>query len=227
MGLNPQKGNMYPWVTDTWNPIRGKCVHACSYCFAVRHHTKPLRLVDKEFEIKLGEGKTIFLGSATDMFASSVPGEWIRAVLARCRLFPGNTYLFQTKNAKRLYSFQREFPKYVILGTTIETNRDYRDYGASRGPKPMDRVTAMGLLSGAGFRTMVSIEPIMDFDLEELQKAIELTHPGWVSIGADSQGHHLPEPPGFMVEALIAALKRTTEVEIKDNLSRLLREMPK
>jgi DNA repair photolyase len=33
MPLNPSKGNMYPFVTHTWNPIRGKCPHDCSYCY--------------------------------------------------------------------------------------------------------------------------------------------------------------------------------------------------
>src|SRR3990167_1900105 len=30
--LNKQKGNMYGFVTHTWNPIKGKCSHNCSYC---------------------------------------------------------------------------------------------------------------------------------------------------------------------------------------------------
>ena len=32
--LNRQKGNMYPWITHTWNPIKGKCPHDCTYCMA-------------------------------------------------------------------------------------------------------------------------------------------------------------------------------------------------
>lgn len=28
MALTKSKGNMYPWVTHTWNPIKG-CGYAC------------------------------------------------------------------------------------------------------------------------------------------------------------------------------------------------------
>lgn len=27
MGLNKAKGNMYEFITHTWNPIKGKCPH--------------------------------------------------------------------------------------------------------------------------------------------------------------------------------------------------------
>ena len=31
--LNKQKGNMYGFVTHTWNVIKGKCPHDCEYCY--------------------------------------------------------------------------------------------------------------------------------------------------------------------------------------------------
>ena len=33
MGLNLSNGNMYKFVNYTWNPIKGKCLHDCSYCY--------------------------------------------------------------------------------------------------------------------------------------------------------------------------------------------------
>ena len=30
--LNESKGNMYGFITNTWNSIKGKCYHDCSYC---------------------------------------------------------------------------------------------------------------------------------------------------------------------------------------------------
>ncbi len=41
---------------------------------------------------------------------------------------------------------------------------------------------------------MVTIEPIMDFDLEPFVEMIKNTKPKFVNIGADSKGHNLPEP---------------------------------
>lgn len=73
MGLNKQQGNMFPWVDYTWNPIRGACEHACEYCYAKTQHGKPVRLVEKELKTNLADKGVIFLGSATDMFAHSVP----------------------------------------------------------------------------------------------------------------------------------------------------------
>ena len=31
--LNVAKGNMYGFITHTWNPIKGHCYHQCSYCY--------------------------------------------------------------------------------------------------------------------------------------------------------------------------------------------------
>ena len=31
--IKESKGNMYEFVTHTWNPIKGKCSHGCTYCY--------------------------------------------------------------------------------------------------------------------------------------------------------------------------------------------------
>ena len=51
--------------------------------------------------------------------------------------------------------------------------------------------------------------------------------PTFISIGADSKGHNLPEPPGAKVKELIQELEKFTEVKVKKNLSRLLGGNPK
>ena len=33
MSLNIRKGDMYKFIDFTWNPIKGKCLHDCSYCY--------------------------------------------------------------------------------------------------------------------------------------------------------------------------------------------------
>ena len=69
---------------------------------------------------------------------------------------------------------------------------------------------------------MVSIEPILDFDLDVFTKWIKEIDPEFVSIGADSQNHHLLEPPADKIKALIKELKTFTKVIEKPNLGRLL-----
>jgi hypothetical protein len=68
---------------------------------------------------------------------------------------------------------------------------------------------------------MVSVEPIMDFDLDEFVILIRNCKPTFVSIGADSKGHHLSEPSYDKIRQLITRLGEFTEVREKSNLSRL------
>jgi DNA repair photolyase len=217
--MNQQRGNMYPWVTHTWNPIRG-CRHNCPYCYVrrLRGYDMTARLSEKALGENLGQGNTIFVGSTGDMFGAWVPKEWIFRVLAKGLDFSENTYLFQTKNPARFDVFLRPvdfFPPRRILGTTIETNR----YLLPGAPSPQARFLALRELFGV--RRMVSIEPVMDFDLGPFIQWLREIAPEFVSIGADSGGHGLLEPSKEKLEALITMLREFTEVRLKPNLQRL------
>jgi hypothetical protein len=111
-------------------------------------------------------------------------------------------------------------PPDSILGTTIETNRDYH---ISQAPNPRARV--LGICDLLCPR-MVSIEPIMDFDLDVLVAWINQINPDFVSIGADSKGHNLQEPSADKVDRLIQELSDFTEVKVKGNLKRLSQRVP-
>jgi len=67
------------------------------------------------------------------------------------------------------------------------------------------------------------VEPIIDFDLGQFLDYIRRIEPEFVSIGADSKGHNLPEPDRDKLEALIVALGKITEVKLKNNINRLRR----
>ncbi len=223
MSLNKQKGNMYPFVTHTWNAIKGKCPHDCSYCY-MKVYTQPeLHFDEKELRANLGNNNFIFVGSSCDMWAYEVPNDWITKVLKHCRDNDAyNKYLFQSKNPARFQDWLGMFPDNIVLGCTIETNRPYLE--TSHAPTTIYRMESMLLIP---YPKMVSIEPIMDFDLDTLSSWIKEIDPEFVSIGADSKGHNLPEPPLEKVLNLIEELKDITTVKIKDNLKRILRqEMP-
>lgn len=209
---------MYSFCTHTWNAIKGKCSHDCSYCFMKVFPQAPLHLDEKEFKTDLGTGNTIFVGSSTDMFANDVPIEWIEKVLEYCRKFD-NTYIFQTKNVQRMLNCAinniSPFPNKTIFGTTIETNRDALLIKYSSAP-----ISRFELKNFK--RKFITIEPIMDFDLINFVKMIERIEPEFVNIGADSKGHNLPEPSKEKIEMLITELKKFTKVNIKDNLNRLM-----
>lgn len=224
MTLNKQSGNMYAFVTHTWNPIKGKCSHDCEYCYMKRWaNQKSIRLVEKELKDDLGENNFIFVGSSTDMFAEDIPKEWIFKILDVCKKYPENKYLFQSKNPSRILRFINSFPKNFIIGTTIESNREYPQMGKT--PTPLQRSGAMNQIKKENRlnKTMVTIEPIMDFDVYLLTSMIFECRPVWVNVGADSQNRNLPEPSKEKIEKLIIELSKFTEVKIKDNLKRLIK----
>ena len=230
MPLNKCKGQMYSWISHTHTHLAGKCPHGCSYC-AIQAMAKrfpamkdkysgPLRLIEDEFKVKYGTGKTIFIENCNDLFAEEVPGDLVLRILTHCSLWPENTYVFQTKNPGRYSKFIDFLPANRILGCTIETNRDMSTI--SQAPHPEKRASAMLLLGRE--RKFVTIEPVLDFDVDILSKWIAGTSPDFVNIGADSKGHGLPEPPMWKVEALIKSLKESgIEIREKHNLERLMR----
>jgi len=178
----------------------------------------PLHLDEKDLETDLGEGKFIFVGHTIDMFAEDVPDNWIKRVLEKCTSYD-NRYLFQSKNAHRFIDYVDWFPAKSLIGTTIETNRDIVK---SNAPCVKKRAAALKIISEYHWPTMVTIEPIFDFDLEPLVELIKTAHPQWVNIGADSKGHKLPEPAKEKVNELIRELGKSTCVKLKTNLNRII-----
>ena len=70
---------------------------------------------------------------------------------------------------------------------------------------------------------MVTIEPILNFDLKEFIEIIKWSDPVQVNIGADSKGHNLIEPSKKKILKLISELEKFTKVHLKENLNRLLK----
>jgi len=217
MGLNKQKGNMYPFVTHTWNVIKGKCPHDCSYCYMKVFPQGELHFDEKELKTDLGENNFIFVGSSCDMFAEEVVFNFrVKLILQHCLKYPKNTYLFQTKNPKRFFDFKGEIDKlpHVILGTTIETDKNFN----LKAPSIKERVGAMSKLNN---RKFVTIEPIMEFNIFNMVDYLMEINPEFVNIGADSKGHNLTEPSLEKIMQLKEELENFTKVNLKENLGRL------
>jgi hypothetical protein len=154
-----------------------------------------------------------------DLFAKSIPSEWVYSVLRRCKAWD-NTYFFQTKNPERYSEFMLQFPEKTILCTTIESNLVWPQMGNT--PHPKERAIAMSRMSM--FERNVTVEPIMSFNLEPFVALIKAIKPTKVYIGADSKRNHLPEPSRDEVLRLIEELEKFTVVEQKTNLSRILNQ---
>lgn len=231
MPLRNAKGDMYPFVDYTWNAIKGKCPHDCKYCYMKRFPLNPVRLDQKEFKTALGKNRFIFVGSSCDMWADQIPNDWILPVLRHCRGFQ-NKYLFQSKNPRRFVDFIRNheidpydkilIPEESIFATTIETNEYPAEFPHENIPGIDSRRHNMCLVRELGFKVTVTIEPIMRFDINELVPIITDIDPEWVSIGADSKKHDLPEPDADDVKLLIHMISQNYEVVVKENLKRII-----
>lgn len=221
--LNKVKGNMYEFATHTWNTIKGKCPHDCSYCYMKRFKQGEIHFDQKELTTDLGSGNFIFVGSSCDLFAEGVPDDWIIWTLDHCIGFD-NTYLFQTKNPARFEDFSGRYPTNSIFCTTIETNREN---DLSNCPERKMRMVWMCGSFLSDKRRMITIEPIMEFDMDELVRWIEAIRPECVNIGADSGNNSLPEPEADKIRELILRLSDYTRVNLKFNLHRILKKKPK
>jgi DNA repair photolyase len=232
MSMTKSTGNMYPWTTHTHTHLAGKCSHGCSYCYVQAmerrynsgRYAGDLRLIEKEFDVNYGSGKTIFIEHCNDLFADKVHGGWIGRIIDHCNKWPDNTYVFQTKNPDRYMPWVEVMPPKRLLGCTIETN-DWRRLNtiAPDAPEPISRAYAMWKLSNEGERTFITVEPIIDCDPDTLAKWITHIKPEFVNIGADSKGGNLPEPSATDVRKLIRLITEAgIEIREKRNLDRLM-----
>ena len=231
--LKEPTGNMYEFITHTWNPIIGKCPHDCKYCYVIYKYgqmkNETLRLDRNSLNDDFGTGKFIFVGSGVDLFANDIPEEWINRVLDKCHqdnndLFGvRNRYLFQSKNPSRMLQFidHPVFQSSVVC-TTIESNRYYPSI-MNHAPHVEERAIAMSEIASNGIETYLTIEPIMAFDREELVRLIRMCRPTQVNIGANTYTKiRIPKPTREEIFNLVNEIKNECKVELKSNLDRLL-----
>jgi hypothetical protein len=128
--------------------------------------------------------------------------------------------MWHTKNPARALEIPMfQYPKKSVLCVTVET--DIHMAHVSTAPAPIDRINALKKWKG---ERMITVEPIMDFNIERFSQMIIEAAPAQVNIGADSGHNGLSEPSAEKIEALIKALKPPIIVHLKDNLSRIYKK---
>jgi DNA repair photolyase len=196
---------MFSIVTSTWNPISG-CLYDCRYCWAKNLALTKLKTTKRyfngfkpslntsEFKVRFRKGDLVFVADMSDMFAPFIQEKWIKQVLDHIRQFPEADFLFMTKNPKRYLELLPFIPQNAILGATIETNIDsiICEGKVSLAPPPSERAEAMRKLEWD--RKIVSIEPILQFDLNTLVKWLTDIDPFIVYVGYDNYCNQLREP---------------------------------
>lgn len=228
-----KKSNMYGFVDKTYNPIKGACLFACLYCYMIwmrlRFGQDPtLRLDEKELKASLGSGHYIFVGSSIDEFGDNISSEWIVRVLDHLYEYPHNTYQLQSKNPARFLEFLNHplfsDPDRVIFCTTLESDIDRPEI--SKAPTMGARVAAMQELSRRGYRTMITVEPIMAFSsAANFAAMIASCNPMQVNIGVNtSRGVKLPEPTKAEFQSLMTELQALNlNVHLKNNIDRMVK----
>jgi DNA repair photolyase len=200
---------MFPFITATWNPLAGECLHKCRYCWVNQLKTKfpavkrkysgEPRLVKKEITNAKG-GKYaywnmddfVFVCDCTDLFGHWVPDELIMQVLEAIK-YRTNRFLLLTKNPQRYLQLIEkgvEIPQNCVLGCTVESDRTY----LLSGQPEIKRLEAMAELSAMGYPVMLSIEPIMAFNPVTFPLWIARVAPKFVAVGYDNYKHDLLEP---------------------------------
>jgi len=218
-------GNMYSFVTHTWNPVKGACPYGCHYCYVNKWKNDPipLRLDERELRANLGEENFIFVCSGCDLFHPSVPDFWIAQVICQARNYPQNRYLLHTKNPSRLLELAHRgysWPGESIICVTVESDMCHLQMGNA-----VDPGIRLLELAQIGDKKMITIEPVMEMQfIPGFASMILKCKPLQVNIGADSCGNDLPEPSRADLEELIELLAPHTKVHLKKNLRRLLPE---
>jgi DNA repair photolyase len=234
MPLKKTKGNMYEWVTHTWNVLCGKCPHECDYCYvaamtkrfpSTKHMYEGVpRFNEDDRNINLGKGKKIFVAHTGDLFADDVPDEIINEILDLCNKYPENEYVLQTKNPYRYIEFLDKIsPKNFELGTTVETDDVSLLEKHSKAPTPLSRVINMAHLKDAGYKTFITVEPVMKMiKPDKFGEMLIYASPDFINIGADSKKISLPEPTWSEIQFLIKKITDAKiEIRLKTNLERL------
>jgi protein gp37 len=211
---------MFDVITKTWNPVIG-CLHSCSYCWARRLVNTRLKnsekyrdgfapkLVEKELRKKF-YNQFVFVSDMGDLFGDWVPPDWIKKVLGAIKNSPSSMFLFLTKNPRKYRDFIELFPKNIVLGATLESNREYQ---VSKAPSDLERYKAMESLPFDN--KLLCIEPIMDFDLEVFVQWVKDIKPSMVYVGYDNYNNRLLEPSETKTEQLIIQLRAFTRVRTK------------
>jgi len=209
------RSNMYHGA-KTWNPFKG-CGFDCAYCGpsfrlqAKRQKHNCMRCyeyVPHFHPERLGEippATIVFVcGNGDIAFASTDQMDAVIASVADwTRRHPQSekVFYFQTKKPQCLQPHLTALPPSAIIVTTLETNRD-RGYEAvsTKAPPPSERYRQFLDLDYP--RKIVTIEPVMDFDVDVFASWIIKINPELVYLGFNSRlKPKLPEPtPDKLVE---------------------------
>ena len=236
--------NMYR-DTKTWNPAVGcnyDCVYCeksfkrqirrvaahigCQDCYDYKPHYHPERLKTSS----IPSAETVFVFGQGDI--NFCDPEYVRRtfdVIRQKKSRKKQGYYWQSKNPKCLEQYLGEYPEGSILVTTMETNRDEGYELVSKAPKPSTRMRDFLELDYP--EKVVTVEPVMDFDIAEFLKWIlKLRDQGsllyvWFGFNSNPDKVKLPEPDEAKAQRFVDLLK-AAGVEVRGKTLRGVKVSP-
>lgn len=220
--MSVKKGNMYLDSKKQWNVFCG-CEYQCKYCtnsfqrqmkrqkhncikcYNYEPHFHPERL--KQPLPRTYGDEFIWVASSGDISFITLPN--MLKILRKIDEYPNRTFFFQTKNPR--FFFDYTFPDNVILGITLESNRNY--LSISKAPSQFTRY--LDFLGLSFEKKIITIEPILDFSLNIFVRWIKDIKPIRVYIGYDTKKSKLIEPSLKKTLKLCEELSRFTKVKTK------------
>jgi DNA repair photolyase len=212
-------GNMYGDSILQVNAIVG-CEFHCNYCeasfqrqmkrqkqnclqcynYEVHEH---LERLDRSYPNTEGD-QFIWLCSSCDI--SFGKKEWIERVLSTIRENSNKTFFLQSKEPTIFLGYK--LPHNLIIGTTIETNLDnlYLQHNISKAPLPTERAAHFRLIDHP--RKSITIEPILNFELNTFVRLLKQIAPERIYIGYDTKNTSLPEPSLSKTKSFMNRLRK-------------------
>ncbi len=192
----------------------------CQKCRDFEPHSHMEVLEKKPPKTKKGQFLTVALSSDI----SFMDDDEFCKVLDYCSKWGDRTFLIQSKNPGYFLGLEDRIPSNVIIGTTIETNRlvtsnlakntcfynDGSHYFIPVSKAPASNIRYEVMLS-LDCRKSVTIEPILDFDVDIMEKYIKDIKPEIVCIGYNShpEKNEMPEPTLYKVDKFVGILKKS------------------
>ncbi len=197
--------NMDNGPKKEWDPFTGRGF-GCQCCPSSKAQEAPHRLcyeyvphIDPRLLAgsppETAEVAAIFVCAPGD---TSCATEFVKQIVPWVEAKQKTIFLIQSRNPQTFGHVA--FPSNVVLGTTLETNRDAGYREVSQAPLPSTRYR--DLLAVDHSRKMVSIEPVMKFDHDIMIEWITSIGPELVWLGFGPGSGTLPEPTRDEVMAL-------------------------